>query len=107
MIGNKFLWSVVGSVFLLGLSLQSVSADPPRVKGELKKVQAALAVFKDPLKAIKAGYLSTVACVSFPKGAMGIHFINGRLIGQPLDPMKPQVLMYEPVGNILRLVAAE
>ena len=42
-----------------------------------------------------------------PKGGMGIHFVNGRLIGQPLDPMKPQVLMYEPVGKKLRLVAVE
>ena len=107
MIGNKFLWSVVGSVFLLGLSLQNLSAHMPKVEGKLKEVQDALAVFKDPLKAIRAGYLSSVGCVMMPKGAMGIHFINVRLIGPPPDPMKPQVLLYEPVGRKLRLVAVE
>lgn len=37
---------------------------------------------------------------------MGVHFFNVALMGK-LDPLKPQVLVYEPVGGKLRLVAAE
>jgi hypothetical protein len=38
---------------------------------------------------------------------MGIHFVNLTVQG-PLDPMKPNVLIYEPTnGGKLRLVAAE
>jgi hypothetical protein len=44
--------------------------------------------------------------MDYPKGAMGIHFVNLTVQGPP-DPMKPNVLIYEPVGGKLRLVAAE
>jgi hypothetical protein len=37
---------------------------------------------------------------------MGIHFVNLTVQGPP-DPMKPNVLIYEPHGGKLRLVAAE
>ena len=38
---------------------------------------------------------------------MGVHFLNTANIGPQLDPAKPQVLIYEPVGGKLKLVAAE
>jgi hypothetical protein len=37
---------------------------------------------------------------------MGVHFVNLTVQGAP-DPMKPNVLIYEPVGKELKLVAAE
>ena len=37
---------------------------------------------------------------------MGIHFVNLTIQGPP-DPTKPNVLIYEPVGDKLKLVAAE
>jgi len=36
-----------------------------------------------------------------------VHFINMGNVGPTLDPSKPQVLIYEPAGDKLRLVAAE
>jgi len=42
----------------------------------------------------------------YPKGAMGVHFVNLTIRGAP-DPMKPNILIYEPVGKDLRLVAVE
>jgi hypothetical protein len=36
-----------------------------------------------------------------------VHFINMGNVGPKLDPAKPQVLIYEPAGDKLRLVAAE
>ena len=44
--------------------------------------------------------------MEYPKGAMGVHFVNVTISGPP-DPMKPNVLIYEPVGKELKLVAAE
>jgi hypothetical protein len=85
---------------------------------ELASARDALAKYADPLVAVRDGYFSTVACVDYPHGgkdgpvdyppgAMGVHFLNTANIGPVLDPAKPQVLIYEPVGGKLKLVAAE
>ena len=77
-----------------------------------------LAHLFDPVLAVHDGYFSTVGCIEFPHGGqegtmqykpggMGVHFLNVQLIGPALDPAKPQVLIYEPDGDKLRLVAAE
>ena len=113
---------VAAGALALALGLLGVAdlrAQEPKVlPPDLVKVRQALDKYKDPIVAVHDGYFSTVGCVTFPKaagpgrvpytkGAMGVHFLNGALIGQPLDPMKPQVLIYEPVGGRLQLVAAE
>ena len=75
------------------------------------------ACYKDYKVAVRDLYLSTVGCVHYsgekmaghmhyPKGAMGVHFVNLTIRGTP-DPMKPNILIYEPVGKELRLVAVE
>jgi len=84
---------------------------------ELQKARAALEKYQDPVVAVHDGYFSTVACVEYLKGeegsmnytpgGMGVHFLNLGLIGPALDPAKPQVLIYEPVGDRLQLAAAE
>src|SRR5512142_3551354 len=80
---------------------------------ELQKVRAALDKYQDPIVAVRDGYFSTLGCVDYPKGGsgegqmaykpggMGVHFLNPALIGPALDSLKPQVLIYEPVGNTL------
>ena len=106
----KGRWLLVAPL-ALGLTgtLRAQSVDSAR---------AALAKYRDPIVAVGAGYLSTMACMDYPvggtlgdhkfaPGAMGVHFLNMGLVGAPLDPAKPQVLIYEPAGDSLRLVAAE
>ena len=72
----------------------------------MEAVRQALAKYEDPYVAVRDLYLSTVGCVhydgskmeghmDYPKGAMGIHFVNLTVQGPP-DPMKPNVLIYEP-----------
>jgi hypothetical protein len=84
---------------------------------ELQKVREALDKYRDPVMAVHDGYFSTLGCVEYPKpgaagqvpyaaGGMGVHFFNVMLMGK-LDPLQPQVLVYQPVGDKLRLVAAE
>jgi hypothetical protein len=93
-------------------------AERPAVSPELEKVRAALDKYHDPYVAIRDGYLSTVGCVHYPRpgghgripypaGGMGIHFVNPQLVGPVPDPMRPAILLYEPDGDKLRLVAAE
>src|SRR3712207_9577863 len=63
---------------------------------------------EDPILAVRDGYLSTLGCVEYPEGGMGVHFLNPALIGPAPDPFRPQILVYEPAeGGRLRLVAAE
>jgi len=121
--------SYVVPALLLALSIvpgvaqaQAKQAGAPmaavKLSPELVATRAALEKYQNPLVAIRDGFFSTVACIDFPKGAvdgpveyppgaMGVHFLNTANIGPQLDPAKPQVLIYEPVGGKLKLVAAE
>lgn len=108
-------------IVLLLLSSPVLRAEgvPPGLTPDLEKVRAALEKYRDPVAAVHDGYFSTLGCVEFPKaategqvptyvvGGMGVHFFNTSLIGPTLDPMRPQVLVYEPVGDKLELAAAE
>ncbi len=97
--------------FLVALLATSVGSTSPgsaqTPSPELAKSRAALEKYQDPLVAVRDGYFSTVGCVHYANGGMGVHFINAGLISPTPDPLKPQILVYEPDGNKLRLVAAE
>lgn len=110
-------------LFALGFAAADAGAQvrqagSPVLSTELAGVRSALDKYQDPLVAVRDGFLSTVACIDFPQGgvdgdvrfkpgAMGVHFVNMGNVGPAIDPAKPQVLIYEPVGSKLRLVAAE
>ena len=100
-----------------GLS-SPLAAQGPKLEPALDSARKVLEKYKHPFAALADGYLSTVACIDFAiagkagetpfsPGAMGVHFLNLNLIGKPLDPAKPVVLMYEPHGDSLQLVGAE
>jgi len=106
-------------VCALGIGAPAFAQAPKDPAADLKRARDALDKYKDPVAAIHDGYFSTLGCVTYPKpgaagqvpypaGGMGVHFFNGALMGAPLDPTKPQVLVYEPgAGGKLQLVAAE
>lgn len=79
----------------------------PKLPPELASLRAAMEKYKDPIAAVHDGYLSTVGCVEYPDGNMGVHFVNLNLIGPEPDPMAPQILMYEPHEGKLRLAGVE
>ena len=93
-------------------------ASLPDLPPELEAVRTALDRFQDPYAALREGYFSTVGCLEFPggategemaykPGAMGVHFLNPLYVGPTLDPLKPQVLLYEWADGKLRLTGAE
>src|SRR3954470_2434307 len=66
--------------------------------------------FKDVAVAEAEGYTLQFGCVSGPDaGAMGMHFVNGPLVGDgELDPTRPEIVIYEPQPNgRLRLIGAD
>lgn len=94
-------------LFVMAAFLSGAHAEAPPLTPELEAVRTALAKYQDPIVAVRDGYLSTLGCVDYPTGGMGIHFLNAAHIGPVPDPLKPQLLVYEPDGDKLRLVAAE
>lgn len=105
------IFSVLTAVATSAQAIPETKPAGPPMRAELK--------YQDPVVAVHDGYLSTLACLNFPHkslagheqypmGAMGVHFINAQLVGPVLDPMKPQILLYEPDGaGKLRLTGAE
>jgi hypothetical protein len=107
--------AVVG-LACIGIVVRPAVAQEP-YKAEIDALRKAMEKYQDYKVAVRDLYLSTVGCVhyagekmahhmEYAKGAMGIHFVNVTLQGPP-DPMKPNVLIYEPVGKELKLVAIE
>lgn len=104
----RHLAGVACIVLLASLAQAQTSKEtPPKLSAELERVRSALIKYQDPIKAVHDGYFSTVGCVRYPTGGMGIHFLNPQLVGPVPDPMRPTILLYEPVGDKLRLVGAE
>jgi hypothetical protein len=66
--------------------------------------------FQDAWVAEAEGYGLQFGCVSgSDAGAMGLHFVNGSLVGDgELDVAHPEILLYEPLPNgRLRLTGAD
>lgn len=96
------------------VAVAQVGSDNP----VLDSVRANLRKYEDPIVAIHDGYFSTLGCVeirqpggpgqvAYQPGGMGVHFLNPALLAPVPDPARPQALLYEPVGDSLRLVGAE
>jgi len=64
-------------------------------------VREATERFKDVAAAEAEGYFLQFGCVTGPdSGAMGLHYVNFPLVlDGELDPTKPEIVIYEPVGN--------
>jgi hypothetical protein len=79
---------------------------------ELKEVKAATAKYHSVEQALAAGYVAPPpdACAASPAGGMGYHFENPALMTDSvLDPLRPEILMYERKGKKgkLKLVGVE
>ena len=102
------LVATIGAVVL-------VSSEAGATNDEWQAVKAASARFHSVSQAEAAGYSGEgEPCVSspgapLPPGRMGIHFPNEALLDDPaIDPLKPELLLYEPQENgRLELVGIE
>jgi hypothetical protein len=83
---------------------------PPATQKLLREVRRATRVYRNVAAAEAAGYVRTGECAQDPKyGGMGYHYAHPRLENDGvLDPLRPEVLVYQPRANgTLRLGAVE
>jgi hypothetical protein len=76
----------------------------------VKIVRESTERFRDVGVAQAEGYALQFGCVSGPDaGAMGMHFVNGPLVGDgELDATRPEIVIYEPLPDgRLRLIGAD
>jgi hypothetical protein len=75
----------------------------------VKKVRDATERFQNVEEAESEGYHLAFGCVSGDSaGAMGLHFVNMKLITGDADVRYPQIVIYEPTANgRLRLIGAD
>jgi hypothetical protein len=88
----------------------TAQTDQSKASALVKIVREATERFKDVSVAEAEGYALQFGCVTGPDaGAMGLHFVNGPLVGGGvLDARRPQIVIYEalPSGR-LRLIGAD
>jgi hypothetical protein len=75
----------------------------------VKALHAATARYHSTTQALKAGYTPDPVCVAVPGlGGMGFHWVNGAQVDPFFDPLRPEVVLYEPdAQGKLTLVAVE
>ena len=75
----------------------------------IRGIREATRAFKNFDGAAPAGYVAKLSeCVSSPAGGMGYHYGAPALIDTQLDPLAPEVLLYEPQEDgTLRFVGVE
>jgi len=121
-------YSVVGLLFLMsgwpsralaqGHDTHTLSAPQHEQTQEQRKqanalvqvVREATERFRDVRVAEAEGYTLQFGCVSGSDlGAMGMHFVNGALVGDgELDAAHPEIVLYEPTSNgRLRITGAD
>jgi hypothetical protein len=89
---------------------QLAVAEQNKASAFIKTVRESTERFKDVSVAEREGYALQSGCVSGPdSGAMGLHYINGALVGSGvIDATRPQIVIYEPTANGgLKLIGAD
>ena len=110
---NKRIWIVLGIVGLMVAALTTAALASPSRAAEpdalVDAVRQATAGYKEAEAAQAAGYGLFHGCVSGPQGgAMGIHFVNGDVVGDgEVDASRPEALLYEAKGGKMRLLGVE
>jgi hypothetical protein len=98
-----------GSLALLSLAgIASASAAEHRANPLAEHVRTANDRFKDVSVAVSEGYAPIPCTSGIDGGAMGVHYVNAKLIGDDVDIKHPQAVMYEPKPDgKMELVAVE
>ena len=93
-----------------GQARNSCGTKRARAERSSERVREVTERFKDVNVAEAEGYHLQFGCVSGPDaGAMGMHFVNGPLVGDGvIDASKPEIVIYEPQPNgSLKLIGAD
>lgn len=79
------------------------------ISAQLAQVKRVTASFHDFESGKAAGWFAPLSeCVESPAGGMGYHYGNPAYIDDEVNPLEPEVLLYEPQKNgKMRLVGVE
>ena len=106
----KLVAFIVGVVAVASLGASSEDARNNGAGTLVKIVREATDRFQDVEAAKAAGYALQFGCVTGSEaGAMGMHFVNGSLVGDgEVDATRPEIVIYEPQPNgKLKLIGAD
>ena len=107
--------SACGLITLAGPALATVPAPEggSQLSTQVAHVRHHTAAYRHPGPAKAAGYAllrdaAGIACIDDPAGGMGVHLVNGDLVGDgKVRANHPEALVYEPTRHGKRLVAVE
>jgi hypothetical protein len=103
--------ALIGTAVLLALALGGTPTAMAGGQSGLAGLRQATDAFHDLSVATAAEYGLFYRCTDENSGlgAMGQHYVNGKLVGDPeVDPLRPEALVYAPKrGGGYRLVAVE
>ena len=87
----------------------SLNVNDPAVLKDLAKVRNATAKYHDVENALADGFVADPVCVAEDGfGGMGIHYVNYERVMDPeLNLLEPEILLYAPSGDGLKLVGVE
>jgi hypothetical protein len=110
-IALALLWSSAPAVAPAeqGDGVESMAEAAQAAERLVEQVRSATARFRQLDAAEAAGYGLLHGCVNGPEGgAMGVHFVNGDLVGDGLlDATRPEALMYQWKDGRPQLVGVE
>jgi hypothetical protein len=101
---------IVGVVAVTSVGASSENPQNNNAGTLVRIVREATDRFQDVEAAKAEGYALQFGCVSgSDAGAMGMHFVNGSLVGDgEIDAARPEIVIYEPLPNgKLKLVGAD
>ena len=107
---NVIKGSILSAVALSLVYIAACNDSTSPVPSGVEELQASLAPYSSLAIARNAGYVTALTdCMSHGDlGAMGVHFANVALLDANTDPLKPEVLIYEPgTGGEMSLVGVE
>jgi hypothetical protein len=101
-LSRNFWYSIILGAVLLAVLAACGSA------ATVDQAKEATAKYQDVNVALADGYVATDNCVASPAGAMGFHYVNPELARDPdIDPGKPEILLYIPTSNGVKLTGIE
>lgn len=84
------------------------ASSPAAIRKQLDTVKRVTDRYETVGAASAAGYVPGSPCEATPQGGMGFHYVNPAAMQDPkIDPLRPEVLLYEQLAGGLQLIGVE
>lgn len=100
------LVSALALTVLVGCDDDPAAPEDP-VEQLLSDIRSSTEAYHQVDAALADGYVEASPCVASPDGGMGFHYAKESLVDATVEPTEPELLLYEPTTDGLRLVGVE